>query len=911
MFFHIYGQRPVLKTFLTATLLLATSQAVSAQNQSLAKGPGSDDFSHVMSYIKHATLFNRVYPQEKVYLHFDNTGYFKGETIWFKAYVTRTDNGKPSDISRVLYVDLLNTSGNVIETCKLKINQGMAMGDFKLDSILGSGFYEVRAYTRYMLNFGDDCCFSRVFPVFKAPAVEGDYHNMTLDKRGVRNPLPQRKREVEENALSTDKGKNMDSKGFVVSFYPEGGDLVVGQQNRVAVSVIGKGGERAAVSGIVNDDQGNAVSTVICDGMGRGLFDLIPTDRTLSLVLTDGEGKRHQFVLPKARKEGCTMTLDAVNDDDAVGVTIQASDSIQGRLLGLTIMNGGSVYHADTLTADAAMALDLDRSMLRPGVNQLTLFTSDGKIQAERLFFICPPVSAADNIGVSVPKGASLSSCCPVTVNLMTRPNASVSFSALDASTMPMGREGSLKSYMLLESDLKGYISHPERFFESDDQEHRLAADSLMRFNGWRRYDWQLMADVKPWGHKLQQVEDHLYIFGHLGRAISKWTKSNPVGGVDLRAFLYNSQGNSLNGSTTTDSLGNYAFQLPDIAGDWNLQIETRMEDKLKTYSIGIDRRFRPAPRFIYPDETQMVEKNEPNLFKLTDEQRAAYMKTRTEQLAKRVGNAEYVLKTVKVKSRKNYWTDYSGGWHDEHEGYSDASLFYNCSDAAEEYADNGEVVPTLYDWLEKNNELFKDDPNAPIANRKTETPISGATADSVRIKLNMSDDGPGYNHRPTVWILNNKYAATTNATSLHSIARADVFKPNMEAMPVFLDEVKSVYIVENKSVLKNYILCSELAGLNPVIVFVYTYPSYATASKKGRRRTFFQGFNEPSTFQMEDYDILPPMDDFRRTIYWNPDVKTDATGCASVRFFNNSSCREMFISAEGMTAEGSLLGHE
>ena len=895
------------------TVLLFVSSSLMAQELVNKGGTNSQsDFKNIMSYIKHATLFNRVYPQEKVYLHFDNTGYFKGEHIWFKAYLIRTDDGKPSDISHVLYVDLLNLSGDVLESRKLKVNQGMAMGDFHLDSILGTGFYEVRAYTRYMLNFGDACYFSRVFPVFKTPSVEGDYRNFVLDKRGVRNPLPQRKQLPDDQALLSEKNKAIDGRGFSVSFYPESGNLILGQRNRVAISVVGRGGERsAAVSGVINDDQDRAVTTVLCDSLGRGIFDLVPTDRTFTLILTDSKGNRHRFVLPTSKKEGCTLSLDAVDNEEAVSATIQSSESIRGRLLGLTIMNSGSIYHADTLTAEEAIKLEFERSMLRPGVNQLTVFTSDGKIQAERLFFICPPITAADSIRISVPVGGRLASCSPVSVNLQTRPNASLSFSAMDAATMPMGTVGTLQSYMLLQSDLRGYINHPERFFEADDREHRLAADSLMLFNGWRRYDWQLMADVKPWDRKLQQVEDHLYIFGHLGRAVSKWIKNNPIGGVNLRAFLYNRQGNTLHGETTTDSLGQYAFELPDISGDWNLQIETRLDDKLKTYSICIDRRFRPLPRFIYSDETTMIERNEPNLFKLSDARRQDYIKNRSDAIAKRVGNSAYVLKAVKVKSRKNYWTDYSGGWHDEHEGYSSASLFYNCTDAAEEYADKGEVSPTLYEWLEKQNELFKDDPNNPIANRATENPSSSTSTDTLRLKLNMSDDGPGYNHRPTVWILNNKYAATTNAGLLHSIGHAEVFQPNVESMPVFLDEVKSVYIVEDKSVLKNYILCSSLSGLNPVIIFVYTYPSYTTASNKGRRRTFFQGFNEPSTFQMEDYDVLPPMDDFRRTIYWNPDLKTDATGRASLRFFNNSSCQEMYISVEGMTNEGVLLKHE
>ena len=132
----------------------------------------------VLAYIKHAMLFNRSMPQEKAYLHLDNTGYFKGERIWFKAYLRRADTGEPSDISKVLYVELLNPSGDVIQKAKLKVENGEAAGDLGLDSIFGSGFYEIRAYTRYMMNFGDATAFSRVLPVFNKPKTEGDYSNL-------------------------------------------------------------------------------------------------------------------------------------------------------------------------------------------------------------------------------------------------------------------------------------------------------------------------------------------------------------------------------------------------------------------------------------------------------------------------------------------------------------------------------------------------------------------------------------------------------------------------------------------------------------------------------------------------------------------------------------------------------------
>jgi hypothetical protein len=42
------------------------------------------EFSTLTHYCDIVNKFNRVFPQEKVYLHFDNTGYYMNETIWFK-----------------------------------------------------------------------------------------------------------------------------------------------------------------------------------------------------------------------------------------------------------------------------------------------------------------------------------------------------------------------------------------------------------------------------------------------------------------------------------------------------------------------------------------------------------------------------------------------------------------------------------------------------------------------------------------------------------------------------------------------------------------------------------------------------------------------------------------------------------
>ena len=87
--------------------------------------------------------------QEKVYIHTDNSCYFVGDTIWYKAYVLRADSLKPTDMSKILYVELLSPDGLVVERQRVVIgNVKAGCGQFILHDSLYSGYYEIRAYTR-------------------------------------------------------------------------------------------------------------------------------------------------------------------------------------------------------------------------------------------------------------------------------------------------------------------------------------------------------------------------------------------------------------------------------------------------------------------------------------------------------------------------------------------------------------------------------------------------------------------------------------------------------------------------------------------------------------------------------------------------------------------------------------------
>ena len=127
--------------------------------------PRTDYASELMKFADNIREFNSMFPQEKVYLEFDNTAYFQGENIWFKAFVTHASTLERAP-SGVLYVDFLAPTGELILQQKLKIEAGQTDGAIPLldagtfqtrekQGVLAypSGFYEIRAYTQNMLDF--------------------------------------------------------------------------------------------------------------------------------------------------------------------------------------------------------------------------------------------------------------------------------------------------------------------------------------------------------------------------------------------------------------------------------------------------------------------------------------------------------------------------------------------------------------------------------------------------------------------------------------------------------------------------------------------------------------------------------------------------------------------------------------
>ena len=322
-------------------------EEIANQQENEVKTLATDSIPETMKpLMERLTAFGQRIPQEKVFVHMDNTCYFLGDTIWFSAYTRETATGKPSPLSKVLYVELLNHDGYLVERKLIELNKGRGDGFFALDkNIQYSGFHELRAYTRWQLNWGEfehkhslaaekwfvdkelerkyyrdyHKLYSRVFPVYDKPKEEGSLaRNMTLRR------------------LQRYFSKDMDKRELTLNLFPEGGNLVAGIPNRVAFEATWDDGEWLEGWLHYGTDSVPAVHR------GRGVITLTPQkDMEKEVVFITKDGEKVKAKLPEIKEEGATLQVEQKGGTVEIGIRLSASmlpDSVA-----MTVMHEGKV----------------------------------------------------------------------------------------------------------------------------------------------------------------------------------------------------------------------------------------------------------------------------------------------------------------------------------------------------------------------------------------------------------------------------------------------------------------------------------------------------------------------------------------------------------------------------------------
>ena len=110
--------------------------------------------------IAHFSLMERI-PKEKLYLHLDKPFYGAGEKIWFKGYLVNANTHQDNAQSNFIITELINRSDSIVERKKIRRDSLGFHNAFTLPATLPAGDYYLRGYTNWMLNDDPDFFYSR------------------------------------------------------------------------------------------------------------------------------------------------------------------------------------------------------------------------------------------------------------------------------------------------------------------------------------------------------------------------------------------------------------------------------------------------------------------------------------------------------------------------------------------------------------------------------------------------------------------------------------------------------------------------------------------------------------------------------------------------------------------------------
>ena len=95
---------------------------------------------------------NNIPMDETVFVHSNATTFVSGEKLFYKLYCLNASDNKPSAVSKVAYVELIDSDKKNIFKHKLFLENATAEGDFFIPTTLKTGNYKLLAYTNWTLN---------------------------------------------------------------------------------------------------------------------------------------------------------------------------------------------------------------------------------------------------------------------------------------------------------------------------------------------------------------------------------------------------------------------------------------------------------------------------------------------------------------------------------------------------------------------------------------------------------------------------------------------------------------------------------------------------------------------------------------------------------------------------------------
>lgn len=408
---------------------------------------------------------------EKIFVHTDKTFYITGESIWFKIYCVDECFHKPSSVSKIAYVEIINKENKPILQAKIAMNEGSGNGSFIIPSYASSGNYILRAYTKWMENFDANYFFETPLTI-------------------INNLKPAALLQANEQ------------KTYTISFFPEGGNLVEGITSKIAFKAVNAHGEPVDCNGTIVDEHNNIVASFESLKIGMGNFSLEPKAGETYKAIIKLPDTTLEKQLPSIYRQGYVMHVENAEDSH---INITVSSNVSGDDVVYLLVHSQNVMKdlQQQKSVSGKTIFIIDKNKLSDGISDFTIFNSNKQPVCERLYFKKPVsklniLMQPDKTAYQLRKQVNISLYATGNLNKPAMADMSVSVFMIDS--LQSADYTDILSYLLLSSELKGNITSPEYYFQNNNKEANEAADNLMLTQGWRRFKWEnILADKKPY----------------------------------------------------------------------------------------------------------------------------------------------------------------------------------------------------------------------------------------------------------------------------------------------------------------------------------------------------------------------------------------------------------------------------
>ncbi len=503
-----------------------------------------EDSNSLEKIVNHFISERKNTAQEKVYLQTDKPYYSAGEDIWFKGYLVNAATNVPKSLSRYLYVELIDKSDSVFSRIKiLKDSLGFA-GCIKLKPEMPAGNYVLRAYTYWMQNVSSDFFFKKNIYIgnniddhvlcqinYGIPINGKIPVNLTFTN-SYKTPYKAKKFNISQNwkssgrknitlttnndgkifwQIEVDSTNHSDktitasiadpdlkyskkfyvpefSSDFDVQFFPESGVLLSDNLQTVAFKAIGSDGLSVDVTGKLYTDKDEEVTefSSINKGMGKFIVET-KSGENYYAVIKSSSGKEKKFNLPTQQTRGVSIHLGF--NKNRILYEIVNHTEIPTNSLSLLVHVRGIVLVLQPLKYTEGQ---ISGTQLPAGIVSFSVIDSLGNTYCERLAFI--PNFNLPTVNMTTDK-TIYSKREPVNLNLNIQSllgksvSGTYSISVTDSKTVKLDSiNDNILSYLLLSSDIKGYIEDPASYFSNNLIITREKTDILMLTQGWRRF---------------------------------------------------------------------------------------------------------------------------------------------------------------------------------------------------------------------------------------------------------------------------------------------------------------------------------------------------------------------------------------------------------------------------------------